>query len=336
MKSMKHDICLCGRMILAMLVLTGCSTITEFPGENPTDPTLVGLNIEVTLSEETTDMTDCEDLEGWAQQRLVVEAYETEDLTQPTIRKEMLLEHFLQEEETVTVPLELHAEQYRLTAWIDYVKKDEPGDLYYCTENSLRNIRLNSDYRANCEEKDCFTAVKDLDLTVYSGQWNTNLRVGMKAERPVGKLVLIADDVEKFITRAQSRGDQVSRADINGFKARVIYQGYTPVGYDACGCELNDAATGICYESTFRVLNENEAMVAFDYLLAEKEGTSYEVALLVYDEEGKLLNEVGGQKVTVKSNQVTVLKADFLTGEYKPGISIDTDYDGTIDVELPD
>ena len=332
---MKRSVFFSGLMLIVSLLYTSCKTITEYPGENPVDPTLVNLNVKVSLSPDVADLTSPSDFESNVRQRLVVEVYRLNEGQKPVARQEVLLGKMLHEQDT-TITLQVNAAKYRVVVWADYMRQMSPNDFYYYTATPLWGIKYSEEYMANNEEKDCFATRKDIDLTEYSEQWNVNVDLDMPVNRPVGKLIIIADDVEAFISRAQSRGDEVSRAEINKFTARVFYQQFVPNGYSAYGNELNDATTGVSYASRFTVLNDIEAMAAFDYLFASGEGTEYTIGMQVFDAEGNLLNEVSGKTVTVKCNELTILRADFLTGDYNPGITIDHDYDGTIDVILPD
>lgn len=322
-------------MLVVSMLCASCSTITEFPDENPVDPTLINLNIEIQLAAEVSDMTNTEDFDGVIKQRVVVEAYKFDDVVKPAVRKELLLDDILGKDKA-NISLSLNATKYRLVVWSDYVQTASPSDLYYYTAETLRNIKYNGEYIANRAEKDCFSAAKDVDLTKYSGVWNLSLDVDMQLKRPVGKLVMISNDVEDFVSRANSRGEEISRTDISSYTAKVTYSGFAPNGFDAYDGVLNDATSGLSYTTKFQLINDNEAMIAFDYMLADEEGTSYEIAMQIFDDEGNKINEVGEIKAVVSADKVTVLKKDFLTGDYNPGISIDTDFDGSIDVVLPD
>lgn len=332
---MKRNVFFSGLMLIVSLLYTSCKTITEYPGENPVDPTLVNLNVNVSLSPDVADLTSPSDFESNVRQRLVVEVYRLNEGQEPVVRQEVLLGKMLHEQDT-TLTLRVNAMKYRVVVWVDYMRQMSPNDFYYYTAATLWGIKYSEEYMANNEEKDCFAARKDVDLTEYSDQWNVHVDLDMPVNRPVGKLVIIANDVETYVSRAQSRGNEISRAEINNFTARVYYQQFVPNGYTAYANELNDAITGVSYASRFTVLNDIEAMAAFDYLFASEEGTEYTIGMQVFDADGNLLNEVNGKKVIMKCNELTVLRADFLTGDYNPGITIDQDYDGTIDVILPD
>lgn len=322
-------------LVVSMIYAASCSTITEFPDENAVDPTLVNANVRISLNTIIDDATRTDAHDGAIKQRIIVEAYRLNETAKPAIREEVLTEKSYGDN-VVNVSIPLNTTKYRIAVWADDVQTAAPSDMYYYTAETLRKIRYNGEYTANEEGKDCFSASKDIDLTKYNGEWDATIDIDMELKRPVGKLILISDDVETYITRAESRGETISRAEINSLTAKVFYSGFAPNGFDAYEGILNDATTGLSFNTNFQLINENEAMVAFDYVFADEKGTQYDIAMQIFDSEGKLINEVGSKKTTVVSGETTVLKSDFLTGDYKPGIGVDTNYDGSIDVVLPD
>lgn len=323
-------------LVVSMIcTVSSCNTITEFPDDEAIDPTLININLKISISPDVSNMTNTSAFNENVKQRIVVEAYRFNNQTQPEIRKEIVLDKPLDKQET-SINLSLNATKYRIVAWSDYIQTKDASDMYYYTVETLRKIKYNGEYTANKEEKDCFSNHKDIDLTQYSDVWNMTINMDMQLDRPVGKLTLISNDIEKYISKINSKGETISKADINSFTAKIIYSGYTPNGYDAYENKLNDASIGISYYSKFNIINENEAMVAFDYVLADIEGTQYNITMQIFDKDGKIVNEVSGNKVFVFSNKETILKTNFLTGEYKPGINIDQGYDGVIDVIIPD
>lgn len=334
-QNIKHSIICKWIVLVVSMICASCNTITEFPDENAVDPTLINLNLEISLSTEVSDMTDPETFDGIVKQRVIVEVYKFNDMVKPVARKNLLLNNFLNEEKT-DISLKLNATKYKIVVWSDYVQTASPSDLYYYTDETLRKVKYNGEYVANKAEKDCFYDSKDIDLTEYTGDWNISMTINMMMKRPVGKLILISNDVNNFLSKEMSRSEDGTRGDINSFTAKVIYSGFAPNGFDAYEGKLNDAITGLSYSTNFKLINETEAMVSFDYILADKDGSTYEIAMQIFDENGNIINEVSGKKTSVYADKITILKSDFLTGEYKPGISIDTDYDGTIEVILPD
>lgn len=322
--------------VVSVICTASCNTITEFPDENPVDPTLINVNITMSLNELIDDLSrNSKASDGNIKHRYIVEAYKFDNTLSPVIREEVFSD-IANNDKTLNISLRLNATKYRIVIWSDYVQTASPSDMYYYTAETLRKIKYNGEYIANEDKKDCFYAHEDIDLTKYSGEWNITVDVNTHAKRPVGKVIMISDDVETYISRVNSRGETISRSDINSYTAKVVYSGFAPNGFDAYEGVLNDAITGISYDTRFQVINDDEAMVAFDYVLAKEEGTTYDIAMQIFDEKGVLINEVSGKDITVFPNETTTLKADFLTGDYKPGISIDQDYDGTIDVVLPD
>lgn len=335
--NMKNNL-IWGLMLVALSVFSGCNTITEFPDENEVDPTVINLDLKITMSEEISDWGSpvlTKSSADTMQQRLLVEIYKFNDLKTPFFTMDTVLDESLAVKK-LEIPVSLNATKYRVAVWSDYVEPGDSADLYYNTGQSLKNITYKGEYIANTILEDCFAGKADIDLTPYSDQWNVSKDLEVKINRPVGQLRIISDDVKKYIDKINSNGGAITEEDITKFTAIIFYEGFSPIGYNAFDNVLNDATTGLQYTSKFSILNENEALIAFDYMFADAEGTSYSVALQLKDANGTIINEISGRKISLKCNEITILKDEFLTGDYKPGISIDTDYDGSIDVVLPD
>lgn len=337
MKKTDNIIRYAGLTFMTGWMFASCSLITQFPDENAVDPTLVNLRVNLTIDSEAADMTDTDLFDhGVVRQRVVVEAYKFDNSSKPVIRKDVIPDGYLTKDKPYTVDLSLNSTKYRIVVWSDYVQTAAPADTYYYTAETLRKVKYNGVYVGNKQEKDCFSAWKDIDLTEYRDEWNITADTDIDLKRPVGKLIVMTNDVDGYISRVESRGDAISRTDINAYTARVTYSGFTPNGFDAYSAVLNDAVPGLTFESNLTLVEDNKAMISFDYVLGDCDGTAYSVDVKIFDEDGKVINDVGGRNTEVWCDRITVLEADFLTGDYEPGISIDTDFDGVIDVPLPE
>lgn len=57
--------------------------------------------------------------------------------------------------------------------------------------------------------------------------------------------------------------------------------------------------------------------------------------MIIYNEEGQEVNRVIGVEVPLKRNKITMVRDEFLTREFAPGIGIDPGFDGEINVVVP-
>ena len=106
--------------------------------------------------------------------------------------------------------------------------------------------------------------------------------------------------------------------------------------YNAYTNKPNDARTGMSFVCSMRPLSDKEAHLASDYIFVNGADSAVTVNLAIRDGEGNLLNEVGGINVPVVRGKLTVIRDEFLTSSYAPGIGIDPGFDGEIDIVIPD
>lgn len=326
-------------LLLIVTALCSCETILEYPDENAVDPTLVGVTVR--LNVKPTDLTDeglfprkMEEGYSW---RLVLEVYKFDNSNEPIVRYDEAL-GFDSEEFTVERELQLSATKYRVVAWLDYVPVQNYGDYFYQVRETLRSVFKDPNRLGNSDMQDAYYGFIDLDFTHLRDQWNTHEVVELEMSRPIAKYILIAKDVDSYLRRIkeQERVPAASPEDLATFKTEIFYQGYRPYGLDAYTGKLNDAATGLTYQSCFEVLNDDEAIIASDYPFANGPGSEAVVTVRILDSDGVLVNEVSNVQIPIARGELTVIRMDFLTTDYQPGIVIDPEYDGEFDVVLPD
>ena len=116
---------------------------------------------------------------------------------------------------------------------------------------------------------------------------------------------------------------------------RVVYNGYLPTGYNVSTGLLNDSQGGYGYDFKVKTIGNEAAIVAFDYVLTGPTPTSVNVGLVLYGEDGAVLNTVSSINVPLTRNKITVVKGEYLTREYGGGVGIDSDFDGEFNIIIP-
>lgn len=322
------------------LLINSCDTIHEYPNETPHDPTQVNVNLRLTVNATTLKDKDfggskSEGISDDQILRAVIEIYKYTDKNNYFLRKEIPI-NANSPEIVINEKFALNATKYRFVVWLDYVDKYKGEDQHYITSTNLRTVAFNEPFVANTDSRDCFFGNASVDLTQYQNQWDITVPLEINLTRPVAKYMLITNDIEKFMDNAINKGQVLSRADINKFSAKVFYQGFAPSGFDAYDNQLNDAVLGLWYYATLELLNDNEAMICFNYPLSNVTGSQVSIGMQLFNEKGEMINEVGDVKLPVTRGAITTMRSDFLTRSYSPGISIDPGYDGEIEVVLPD
>ena len=327
-------------MCLFVLLMAGCDkTVLEFPEGGGVDPTLVNVNMTLMVDPKIelyepigyskAPETDLHDV------RWIVEVFRDEIGGEPVERRVLSCEQAADGYHTVCMMLPLHAARYQVVAWMDYVDNGSTSDKYYHV-NSLSSISVleAGDYIGDEEHKDTYVAQQEIDLSTYRDRWNETVDVTVTLQRPMAKIEFITTDIDKLAARQAKAGSKSS--DLSEMLVQVEYAGYFPSGFNAYTNKPNDARTGMSFVCSMRPLSDKEAHLASDYIFVNGSESAVTVNLAIRDGEGNLLNEVGGINVPVVRGKLTVIRDEFLTSSYAPGIGIDPGFDGEIDIVIPD
>lgn len=325
--------------IMALFVTLLSACVHEFPVEEggPID-----IQLQVTLS--TQEISPYQAIgfnrgliDQAAFRRYIVEVYRnTENRssydTAPIYRT--IVYQAASESESLTIPLSLYADQYKIAVWMDYV--DSPGipSLYYQTE-CLNAIHLPppKDYVGDTDMKDCCSGVAEVDLNDGIMQGQTHIVIPCLLERPLAKFMFIATDIDRYITRVMSRSERVvTRSDIDNYTARIIYTGYLPNGFNVLTNKPNDSALGYGCTTKVRNLENGEVCLGFDYVLINTHDAAVEAAIVIYDEEGVEVNQSPTVRIPLRRNGLTEIRDEFFTIENSKGISINPEFLGEYNI----
>lgn len=324
--------CLC--LLLLPLALNGClyedaeMTPDGQLGIDPTEVTIgADLNINLKLTEAETPISRAETTTPTYRHRFVIEAY---------LNREVAARQVVYEEITgrtnlsVPVSMKLHARNYQLVVWADYVEAGSEQDLYYNTQEKLMTVFGTEPYRGNTEWKDVFYTSQELDLSDLRYDWNAKVSVKMELKRPVARYELIANDVATFLRR-------ISKGEISGkkFTARVKYDYYLPVGYNAFDGLPKHALMYMQYTRTFAppAEGEKELSLGFDYVFVGEAPEKIPVTVEIVDEKSVTIARTS-LSIPCRINQRTSVRSAFLNADPNGGIGMDPDYDGSIDVDF--
>lgn len=335
---------------LAVLLPAACTTVHEFPIEAPEVP-----DIEVTLDIETSigDITIVEDTADHSfsvypqvfgsdyELRLVAEVYNSSNQLVTRVIHPLYTQNDTMSQ---SITLNLPPKQYYVMLWREYIRKSNPQQaMYYLTDNGLRSVTMLNANVGDRDEMDCCFGKAALELGRYVGQRDVHITIPVTLKRPVAKYILITNDIdrhtEKLLRTVANVDDAVyaqTRAIINRYACKVIYQGNTLYGFDCYTGKPNDAKAGMFFDAQVELINDHEARIAFSYPFAFIEGDIIHAGLQIFDEAGNKIQEVPDVTIPVVQGKLTVIKSDFLTHEYPQGIVINQDFDGQFDITLPD
>ena len=322
--------------LLSVALLGGCG-VRELPEDGGVDPTTVHTRIVLLpgadmtpfdVPEFSTRAADSREYEV----RYIVEVYADDKFDQSLqFRRQLIYPEGDADE--VALECDLHARNYRVVVWRDFVLAGSAADCFYSTAD-FSAIELKGEYTGGTDYKDVFCGQTGLDLTPYRCRLEAVHSEEVQLERPLAKIELITTDVIKYLDKLEQTKSP-TRATIEDFTLQVLYTGYFPAGFNVNSNRPNLAVTGVKFTSMPIIVSDNEACLAFDYVLVNGEESAVTLEMIIYNEEGREVNRVSGVEVPVKRNKITTVRDAFLTREFAPGIGIDPGFDGEINIVVP-
>lgn len=333
MKKLKHY------LLATMMLLVFGSCIHEYPNPdtdpNPDTPITIDMIFTFNISfgnyltQNVPVKTDPLKL------RYIIEVYDDNNTSshgELVERYVATLESIDEGENKIDHKFDLEPIKYKILIWVDWVDDHQANDKHYVVPH-LKGIKLTKPYVGSVDTKDAFRAMQDIDLTEYRGQTDVTLDLPITLERPFAKVELVTTDVKKYLEKARSN----SNSSLDKITVKVIYPGFFPCGYNVATLTPNDSEMGFSHTSTLSLLNEEEALLAFDYIFVNGSSTSILVDMVFYDDKQVVINQVSGVNIPIQRGLRTVVKDKYLTKDFKPGINVNPDYDGPdIVVVIPD
>lgn len=340
-------------VLVLTIVLAGC--VHDYPsmtedGEEGIDPTLVEVNTEVTLDLELvpleiitqknarsgTNKARCGTTKARAgeqtdyRRRFIIEAWRE---GKPESRQVTVMDNAEEDgDEKISLPihLKLHALDYTLAVWTDYVTAGTTDDLYYDTDN-LQQVACTDPYTGSTPYRDCLYGTAALDLRQYRDEWNTRVQVKVDMVRPLAKYEILTTDVKDFLRKIKKQ-----RADDETFTITFSYGFYLPTVFNVLAGKPADSRTGITYTTPLTVPadGQEECTIGTDFVFVNGTESFVSLSMEIRDGGGNVISRTTGLEVPYRRGHLTTVRARFLTNEMQGGVDIDDDFDGNIDVDL--
>lgn len=329
--------------LLLPVVITSC--IYEHPsltddGEMGIDPTQVIVKANLTLNLKYPSITAGQpdwqrpvvDGNPEYRHRFIIEAYIDRQLAD----RQVFYEDVESGVSKLSIPisLKLHARNYRLAVWSDYVKIGDENDFFYNTkDNHLLTVLGSETYRGNDNYKDAFCGTTELNLSMYRNEWNAQITLPLELQRPVARYELVADDVTAFLHR-------ISEGSVTGtvFTARLKYNSYLNMGYNVLDGLARHRLMYIQYQKTIRttdMIAGNPFSLMFDYTLTDADVlTRIPVTLEIVDSKSVVVAATTFN-ISCQAGKYTTITHNFLTSDPNGGIHIDPGFDGSKEIEIP-
>lgn len=335
--------------LVLTIVLAGC--VHDYPsmtedGEEGVDPTLVEVNTEVTLDLELVPLEIITQKNARSgtnkarsgttkaaaeyRRRFIIEAWRE---GKPAARQVTVMDNAEEDGNgkiTLPIHLKLHALDYTLAVWTDYVAAGTTDDLYYDTDN-LQQVACRDPYTGSTDYRDCLYGTAALDLRQYRDEWNARVQVSVDMVRPLAKYEIIATDVKDFLrkTKKQRAGDET-------FTITFSYGFYLPTVFNVLAGKPADSRTGITYTTPLTVPadGQEECTIGTDFVFVNGTESFVSLSMEIRDSGGNVLSRTTGLEVPYRRGHLTTVRARFLTNEMQGGVDIDDEFDGNIDVDL--
>lgn len=319
------------------MLWTGC-TLTQEPKGQGVDPTQVNVEVDIDLNLALPDNDGAyadlvPEVTDEFTRRFVVEAV----LPDGTVAQRQVSYERSEagkQEYSLHTKFRLNARQYKLLVWSDYVKTETIETNLYYDPSSLTPVMPQGNYVGNNERKDCFRGRADLDLREYRDEWAASVSLDVELARPVGRYEIITTDLGAF--RQRLADGQISGSE---FSVRVRYADYRATGYNVLQDVPKNFLSYLFYKTTLKTENWNadqaSMRLGFDYCFVDAGEAGSKIPL-----EIEVLNENNQQvsrtvlSLPVVQGYNTVVSGRFMTGTDDGSVSVDTAYDGVVDLDL--
>lgn len=337
MKTIKHIII----AVISLLTINSCDTIHEFPNENPTDPTIINLDLTLLLnttmaeSQYSTLMSRANASSGNHDVRFIIEVYKDYNIGNSNAPIKRFVQTYpisgsifpRQSNSSMT----LNASSYKFIIWVDCVNEGDSEDKYYQTDN-LPIVKIMPPCIGSNDYKDALCGVVDIDLRSYRDKWNVTIEREIEMSYPGGKFQIITTDLERFVSKTTKSGETRS-FDPNDYIVKFVYQGFVPGGYNVLsGAPTGDSETGFSFESSIVQLNNGEALLGSDIIFTNGGPTYVELVIEIYDLDNNLIHRTDISPhlrgIPIEKGKLTTVRGEFLTKDFVPGVGVNPDFDG--------
>lgn len=228
------------------------------------------------------------------------------------------------------IQLRLLPGRYRLMLWADHTPAGSAADHRYDTR-SWREVTLASrtGYTGSTEAAEAWTAETALSVDETGGEATALMA------RPQARYEVVSTDLAEFVDHWTRRAAQTRAPfSLDDYSVRIHYTGYLPAAFNLFADAPADSWTGVSYTSPLTQLSQDEALLAFDYVLVNHRETTVRAVVEVLGPGGASLGRSEAIDIPIARGRNTLVRGRFLTTLMQGGLGVDPEFAGTYDVYI--
>lgn len=212
---------------------------------------------------------------------------------------------------------------YDVIVWSQLLERAEAAPFYDPSDFSRVRI-VPANYAGSTDYRDGFCGRIRIDADT-----EVNGRYVVRMARPMGKFELVTTDLSEFLDRETVARRLPTRASAADYRVRISFPMYYPSSYSAIDDRLENATTGVAFETRMTVTGESEASLGFDYVMLNNIAESgVQAQVDVYRLDGTHVAGSSMLTIPMRRDNHTLLRGAFLTMEGNGGVGIDPGFNG--------
>lgn len=212
---------------------------------------------------------------------------------------------------------------YDVVVWIQLLAPEQTAPFYDASSFSQIHI-IPANYRGNTDYRDGFRGRIRIDAAT-----EVNGRYVVRMDRPMGKFELVTTDLSEFLDRETVARKLTTRAVPEDYRVVISFPMYYPSSYSALDDRLENATTGVSFETQMTVTGISEASLGFEYVLLNNiTDGAVQARVDVYRLDGTHVAGSTTLTIPMRRDHHTLLRGAFLTIEGNGGVGIDPGFNG--------
>lgn len=212
---------------------------------------------------------------------------------------------------------------YNIIVWSQLLETSEALSFYDPSNFSQIHI-VPDNYKGNTDYRDGYRGWLRVDATTAATTQNV-----IRMKRPMGKFELVTTDLSEFLDRETEVRHLSARASANDYRIVIAFPMYYPSSYSALDDRLENASTGVAFETRMMVTGDSEASLGFEYVMqGDNADGGVQTSVSVYRLDGTRVASSSVFTIPMRRNHHTLLRGAFLTMEGSGGVGIDPSFNG--------